>query len=41
MILDHTTLSQRNGNASGQDATEFDGRGFHGGHAIGTWVATR
>ncbi len=25
-------------NASGQDATEFDGRGFHGGHAIGAFV---
>jgi hypothetical protein len=24
--------------ASGHDATDFDGRGFHGGHAIGTWV---
>ena len=24
---------------SGKDATEFDGRGFHGGHAIGTWIA--
>ncbi|MCB9205949.1 MAG: T9SS type A sorting domain-containing protein [Ignavibacteriales bacterium] len=24
---------------SGEDATDFDGRGFHGGHAIGTWVA--
>ncbi len=25
-------------NASGQDATEFDGRGFHGGHAIGAFA---
>ncbi|MFC2103630.1 T9SS type A sorting domain-containing protein [Bacteroidota bacterium] len=24
---------------SGDDATNFDGRGFHGGHAIGTWIA--
>jgi hypothetical protein len=24
---------------SGEDATEFDGRGFHGGHAKGTWIA--
>ena len=24
---------------SGEDATEFDGRGFHGGHAKGTWSA--
>jgi hypothetical protein len=23
---------------SGEDATEFDGRGFHGGHAKGTWI---
>jgi hypothetical protein len=25
-------------NHSGEDATEFDGRGFHGGHAKGTWI---
>jgi Secretion system C-terminal sorting domain/Cytochrome c552 len=25
--------------ASGQDATEFDGRGFHGGHAAGAFVS--
>ena len=24
---------------SGEDATEFDGRGFDGGHAKGTWIA--
>ena len=24
---------------SGHDATEFDGRGFHGGHAVGAWIA--
>ncbi|PIQ09280.1 MAG: hypothetical protein COW71_07340, partial [Ignavibacteriales bacterium CG18_big_fil_WC_8_21_14_2_50_31_20] len=26
--------------ASGHDATEFDGRGFHGGHAAGAFVAS-
>ncbi|MBU0475402.1 MAG: T9SS type A sorting domain-containing protein [Bacteroidetes bacterium] len=26
--------------ASGEDATEFDGRGFHGGHAAGAFVAS-
>jgi hypothetical protein len=24
---------------SGDDATNYDGRGFHGGHGIGTWIA--
>ncbi len=27
-------------NNSGEDATEFDGRGFHGGHALGAFVAS-
>ncbi|MBU0475403.1 MAG: T9SS type A sorting domain-containing protein [Bacteroidetes bacterium] len=26
--------------ASGEDATDFDGRGFHGGHAIGAFVGS-
>ena len=26
--------------ASGHDATEFDGRGFHGGHAVGAFVGS-
>ena len=38
-IPEHITLFPEQWDYSGHDATEFDGSGFHGGHAIGAFVA--